>query len=69
MKPMCNYNAALWLNKCLVAQSLMAERTDQIDANLSIHWRLAFGAKKELSMKRIERYLYVLAPVERDGEM
>ena len=47
----------------------MAERTDQIDANLSIHWRLAFGAKKELSMKRIERYLYVLAPVERDGEM
>lgn len=63
------YNAALWLNKCLVAQSLMAERSDQIDANLSIRWRLAFGAQKGLSMKRIERYLYVLAPVEWDSEM
>ena len=63
------YNAALWLNKCLVAQSLMAERTDQIDANLSIRWRLAFEAQKELSMKRIERYFYVHAPVEWGSEM
>ena len=47
----------------------MAERTDQIDGKLSIHWRLAFEVWRNSVWRGLSRYLYALAQVEWNSDM